>query len=93
MILAVAGMVVNKVAFKGEQTAFIMELPLYHVPNAAHGGPVRLEQHDVIPQEGRHVHPAFRRPWSGRFRHLPGGNIETSILATVGQGARADRQR
>ena len=34
LVLAVAGIVVNKLAFHGEQTAFIMELPLYHVPNA-----------------------------------------------------------
>ena len=32
-VLAVAGIVVNKLAFRGDQTAFIMELPLYHVPN------------------------------------------------------------
>ena len=34
MILAVVGMAVNKVVFKGERSAFIMEMPLYHVPNA-----------------------------------------------------------
>ena len=32
-MLAVAGIVVNKLAFRGEQSAFIMEMPLYHVPN------------------------------------------------------------
>ena len=33
VVLAVAGIVVNRLAFRGEQTAFIMELPLYHMPN------------------------------------------------------------
>ena len=32
--LAVAGIAINRWALQGEQTAFIMELPLYHVPNA-----------------------------------------------------------
>jgi ferrous iron transport protein B len=34
ILLAVVGVAVNKVAFKGERSAFIMEMPLYHVPNA-----------------------------------------------------------
>jgi ferrous iron transport protein B len=33
-LIAVIGVVVNRVAFKGERSAFIMEMPLYHVPNA-----------------------------------------------------------
>ncbi len=32
-VLALAGLVLNKLFFKGEQAAFIMELPLYHLPN------------------------------------------------------------
>ncbi len=34
VLLAIVGVTVNKVAFKGERSAFIMEMPLYHVPNA-----------------------------------------------------------
>ncbi len=34
ILLAIVGVTVNKVAFKGERSAFIMEMPLYHVPNA-----------------------------------------------------------
>jgi ferrous iron transport protein B len=33
LVLAVAGMVISRLAFRGEHSAFIMELPLYHVPN------------------------------------------------------------
>jgi ferrous iron transport protein B len=33
-VLALAGMVLNRLVFKGERAAFIMELPLYHIPNA-----------------------------------------------------------
>jgi len=32
-VLAVSGFVINKIVFKGEHLAFIMELPLYHLPN------------------------------------------------------------
>ncbi len=33
MILAVAGILINRFAFRGARAAFIMELPLYHIPN------------------------------------------------------------
>ncbi len=34
MLLGLVGVSVNKLVFKGERSAFIMEMPLYHVPNA-----------------------------------------------------------
>ncbi len=34
VLLAIVGVTVNKVVFKGERSAFIMEMPLYHSPNA-----------------------------------------------------------
>ncbi len=34
VLLGVVGVSVNKLVFKGERSAFIMEMPLYHVPNA-----------------------------------------------------------
>ena len=33
LVLAVLGIIVNRFVLKGESSAFIMELPLYHVPN------------------------------------------------------------
>jgi ferrous iron transport protein B len=33
LVLAVVGTIVNRLAFKGVHAAFIMELPLYHIPN------------------------------------------------------------
>jgi ferrous iron transport protein B len=33
LVLALAGVLINRFVFKGEHAAFIMELPLYHVPN------------------------------------------------------------
>ena len=34
VMLALVGVAVNKFVFKGERSAFIMEMPLYHRPNA-----------------------------------------------------------
>ena len=34
VLLGLVGVSVNKLVFKGERSAFIMEMPLYHVPNA-----------------------------------------------------------
>ncbi len=34
VLLGLVGVIVNKLVFKGERSAFIMEMPLYHVPNA-----------------------------------------------------------
>jgi ferrous iron transport protein B len=34
VVIAVIGVTVNRVVFKGERSAFVMEMPLYHVPNA-----------------------------------------------------------
>jgi ferrous iron transport protein B len=34
VVLAVAGVLINKWILKGERAAFVMELPLYHWPNA-----------------------------------------------------------
>ena len=82
LVLAVAGIIVNKLAFHGEQTAFIMELPLYHVPNAAHHRTLCQKQHRQLHQEGRHadpdrldgrvgaVDPARPRHRAERARHL-----------------------
>lgn len=33
LVLAFSGVIINKLVFKGEHVAFIMELPLYHLPN------------------------------------------------------------
>ncbi|MDF1514037.1 MAG: ferrous iron transport protein B, partial [Anaerolineae bacterium] len=33
LFLVVVGIIIRKVVYKGEQAAFIMELPLYHMPN------------------------------------------------------------
>ncbi len=84
LVLAAAGIVVNKLAFKGEQTAFIMELPLYHVPNARTVGLyVWNNTKSFLQKAGSLILIASVIVWA--LSSLPGGDIETSVLAAVGR--------
>jgi ferrous iron transport protein B len=83
-VLAVAGIVVNKVAFKGEQTAFIMELPLYHVPNGRTVGMyIWNNTTSFLKKAGTFILLSSAVVWV--LSNLPGGNPETSYLAMVGR--------
>ena len=83
LVLMVVGVILNKLFFKGERTAFIMELPLYHIPNwrsafiliwqrsvsfIKHAGTIILMMSIVI--------------WA--LSEFPGGNLENSFLAQIG---------
>lgn len=83
-ILAVTGIAVNKMAFKGEQTAFIMELPLYHIPNLRTVGLyVWNNTASFLRKAGTLILLASAVVWI--LSNVPGGNVETSILAAVGR--------
>ncbi len=84
VILAVTGIVINRVAFKGEQTAFIMELPLYHVPNARTVGLyVWNNTASFLRKAGTLILLASAVVWI--LSNVPGGDVETSILAAIGR--------
>lgn len=84
VVLAVAGVVVNKVAYKGQQTAFIMELPLYHIPNPRTVGLyVWNNTTSFLKKAGTFILLSSAVVWL--LSNLPGGNVETSILATFGK--------
>ncbi|MDO9085011.1 MAG: ferrous iron transport protein B [Anaerolineaceae bacterium] len=83
VVLLLLGVVLNKIFFKGERTAFIMELPLYHIPNwrsailliwqrslsfLKHAGTIILMMSIVV--------------WA--LSEFPGGDLETSYLAQIG---------
>ena len=84
LVLVVAGIIVNKLAFKGEHTAFIMKLPLYHVPNARTIG-LYVENNTVsfIKKAGTLILIASVVVWA--LSTLPGRSIEQSVLATFGR--------
>jgi ferrous iron transport protein B len=83
VVLLLLGVILNKIFFKGERTAFIMELPLYHIPNwrsailliwqrslsfLRHAGTIILMMSIVV--------------WA--LSEFPGGDLETSYLAQIG---------
>jgi ferrous iron transport protein B len=83
-VLAVSGVVVNKVAFGGELSAFIMELPLYHVPNWRTIA-ILIWQRSLsfLKRAGTVILVVSVILWA--LSALPTGEIETSFLAGIGR--------
>jgi ferrous iron transport protein B len=84
VVLAVVGILVNKWVLKGERAAFIMELPLYHRPNMRTIGiQVWHNASEFLRKAGTLILLASIAIWA--LSTLPGGDIETSILARIGK--------
>lgn len=84
LTLALSGALLNRVLFRGEHAAFIMELPLYHVPNLRTIG--LLVWHRVVAfirKAGTVILGVSVVVWA--LSHFPGGTIEESLLGRVGQ--------
>jgi ferrous iron transport protein B len=84
LVLAVSGVVINKVAFGGELSAFIMELPLYHVPNWRTIGLLIWQRSlSFLRRAGTVILVVSVVLWG--LAELPNGEIETSLLASAGR--------
>jgi ferrous iron transport protein B len=84
MLLAVIGILINRLVFHGEHTAFIMEIPLYHLPNARTIGLfVWQNTWAFIKKAGTLILIFSAIVWV--LSALPSGNIETSLLAGLGR--------
>jgi ferrous iron transport protein B len=84
LILAAAGIVINRLAFRGEHTAFIMELPLYHVPNSRTVGLyVWHNTVEFVKKAGTLILIASVAVWA--LSTLPGQGVENSYLAAFGR--------
>jgi ferrous iron transport protein B len=84
IVLAVAGVLINRWVLKGERAAFIMELPLYHWPNARTIGlQVRHNGAEFLKKAGTLILLMSVVVWA--LSTLPQGDIETSYLAAVGK--------
>jgi len=84
LVLAVSGVVLNKVLFKGERAAFIMELPLYHVPNwRTIGLSVWQRTAEFLKKAGTLILVVSVIVWV--LSVLPYGEVESSLLAGVGR--------
>lgn len=83
-VLAVVGIAANRLAFKGERAAFIMELPLYHLPSAR--TIALFVWHNTlsfIHRAGTIILAVSVITWA--LATLPGGTVENSWLATFGR--------
>jgi ferrous iron transport protein B len=84
LVLAAAGIAINRLAFHGEHTAFIMELPLYHVPNARTVGLyVWHNTTEFLKKAGTLILIASMVVWA--LSALPGPTVESSFLASFGR--------
>jgi ferrous iron transport protein B len=84
LVLAVVGIVVHRVAFHGEHTAFIMELPLYHVPNARTVGLyIWNNTVEFVKKAGTLILIASVAVWA--LSAFPGRGVEESVLASAGR--------
>ena len=83
VILASLGILTNKFIYKGKRTAFIMEIPLYHVPNPRTIGLfIWNNLVEFTKRAGTIILLVAIVMWW--LSNYPGGNIENSILAQFG---------
>ncbi|NMC86776.1 MAG: ferrous iron transport protein B [Anaerolineaceae bacterium] len=84
VLLVVLGVLLNKIIFKGERSAFIMEMPLYHIPNLRTVGLLVWQRSwSFIKKAGTTILIASMVIWG--LSYLPAGNIDTSYLAIFGK--------
>ena len=84
LVLGIAGIVIGKVFMKGEPMPFIMELPLYHKPDPRTIALVVWNRIIAfVKRAGTVILAASVVIWL--LSNLPGGQIETSVLAWIGR--------
>jgi len=84
IILAFTGIVINRLIFQGARTAFIMEMPLYHLPNARTiGWFVWHNTRAFVKKAGTIILAMSALVWA--LSTLPGGDVEHSLLAGLGR--------
>ncbi len=84
IVLALIGIAINRLAFKRAHTAFIMEIPLYHLPNARTIG-LFVWHHTFafVIKAGSII--LLVSLLVAAFSILPGGQLENSLLARLGR--------
>ncbi len=82
--LVALGTALNRILFKGERSAFIMEMPLYHIPNLRTVGMLVWQRAlSFVIKAGTVILVISAIIWA--LSVLPGGEIESSYLAQFGQ--------
>ncbi len=84
VVLGISGVLFNRFLFRGERAAFIMELPLYHVPNGRTIG-LFVWRHTVefLKKAGSIILAVSVIVWA--LSYFPGGDVESSFLAQIGR--------
>jgi ferrous iron transport protein B len=83
-ILALAGVLINRFVFKGARAAFIMELPLYHIPNGRTIG-IFVWQNTMafLLKAGSIILVVSVVVWA--LSAFPGPGLENSIMGHLGR--------
>lgn len=83
VILVLSGIILNRILFNGERSAFIMELPLYHIPNPRTLGMLVWQRAlSFLRKAGTTILAMSLVIWA--LSILPNGNLQTSFLARLG---------
>ncbi len=84
IVLGAVGALLNRTILKGERSAFIMEMPLYHRPNARTIG-LLVWQRTIgfVKHAGSLILIMSLIIWA--LANIPTGHIETSILGSIGK--------
>ncbi|HEX2998280.1 MAG TPA: ferrous iron transport protein B, partial [Anaerolineales bacterium] len=81
--LVLSGAILNKTIFKGQRSAFIMEMPLYHVPNSRTIGLLIWQRSlSFIKKAGTTILAMSLVIWL--LSTLPNGNLDQSYLVQFG---------
>jgi ferrous iron transport protein B len=84
VVLAVAGITASRLVLRGERVAFIMELPLYHLPNARTIGLLVWQRTlSFIQKAATVIVIASVIIWA--LSYFPGPGIQNSYMAVIGQ--------
>ncbi len=84
LILVLSGSLLNRVIFKGQRSAFIMEMPLYHLPNARTIGILVWQRSlSFVQKAGTNILAMGLVVWV--LSVLPGGNFDQSYLVQFGK--------
>jgi ferrous iron transport protein B len=83
-VLALSGVLINRLLFRSQRAAFIMELPLYHVPNWRTIGLLVWQRSiEFLRKAIVVILPVSVVVWA--LSVLPSGDVETSYLAQAGR--------
>ena len=84
LVLAVAGVLINRWVLRGERVAFVMELPLYHLPNKRTLGLLVWKNTlSFLQRAATVIVVASIVIWA--LSYFPGPGIENSYMATIGR--------